>query len=204
MQKCAATLFLGAIVGCADSSKAPPNLPIPEKPRPQADGRAPSDSVSDSSKSAPASSIVPPPPAAVTQSNGHALQDVDLAGYQAKLADQKGKIVVVDAWATWCVPCRAKFPKFVALADAKAGKNFAFMSLAVDETDAGKAQDFLKVARANFPNLRLAKVPSKEWQAALGFDTVPHYLVYDAAGKSILRTDKFEDLEAKLAELTKK
>ena len=44
------------------------------------------------------------------------LVPVDETGYQKMLAANKGKVVLVDFWATYCVPCRAETPKLVALA----------------------------------------------------------------------------------------
>ena len=39
---------------------------------------------------------------------------VDKAGYDKVIASNKGKVIVVDCWATWCVPCRKAFPKTAA------------------------------------------------------------------------------------------
>lgn len=192
-----------ALLGCSEAKKpapAPPDLPLPKRGN---DAAKPAGSELNLGSEKQVS-IVPPPPAAALAPPGETtLVDVDLAGFQKQLAAFGGKHVVVDAWATWCVPCRAKFPKFVELAGKSPKDKFVFLSLAVDEPDAAKAREFLAGVRAAFVNLRLAGVASAAWQKSLGFATVPHYLIYDGAGKAIFRSDRFEALEAKLNEMEK-
>src|SRR5687768_9497069 len=55
----------------------------------------------------------------------------ELVKYVAK---HEGKPVAMDVWATWCVPCREKFPKFMALA-AKHKDKASFFSLSIDEAE---------------------------------------------------------------------
>ena len=59
----------------------------------------------------------------------------DLHGAKARLSDYKGKIVVVNFWATWCGPCDAEMPMLVKTASSYAGKNVAFIGVSVDEPD---------------------------------------------------------------------
>ena len=126
-----------------------------------------------------------------------ALRDVDLDGFSKHVAAQKGKPVAVDMWATWCAPCRKSFPKFVALADKLKGKA-EFISVSIDKADAaGEAKEYLAKQRATFANFRLTN-KQEEIEDKLGNEGVPTYLLYDAAGKVVLRANHFEDLERKL------
>lgn len=67
----------------------------------------------------------------------------DLEGREHKLADYKGKVVVLNFWATWCDPCREEMPSMQRLQDKLAGK--PFVVLAVDYGEgAPRINDFLK------------------------------------------------------------
>jgi len=54
-------------------------------------------------------------------------------GRQVKLADFKGKVVLVDVWATWCGPCRAQTPHLKKLEEELKGRDVVFISYSVDE-----------------------------------------------------------------------
>jgi len=57
---------------------------------------------------------------------------VDGQGHKVTLADFKGKLVVVDFWATWCVPCRQEFPAFDRLQEALGDKNILVVPISID------------------------------------------------------------------------
>jgi thiol-disulfide isomerase/thioredoxin len=57
----------------------------------------------------------------------------DINGKKVKLSDLKGKVVVIDIWATWCVPCRAMIPHERALVGKLQGKPFVLVSISVDD-----------------------------------------------------------------------
>jgi thiol-disulfide isomerase/thioredoxin len=63
-----------------------------------------------------------------------ALKLKDLAGKPLDLAAYKGKVVIVDFWATWCVPCREEIPSFNALAKKYGPKDFAVIGVSMDDS----------------------------------------------------------------------
>ena len=72
----------------------------------------------------------PPAPSAIMQAD---IKDLD--GNTFKLEDKKGKVVLVDLWATWCGPCRDAMPDLIALQDKYKDKNFEIIGLDTDEEE---------------------------------------------------------------------
>jgi len=73
----------------------------------------------------------------------------DLQGKEHKLADYRGKVVVLNFWATWCDPCREEMPSMQRLQDKLAGKSFAILAIDYGE-GAPRIQDFLKKVPVRF------------------------------------------------------
>ena len=67
----------------------------------------------------------------------------DLNGKIHTLADYKGKVVLVNFWATWCPPCRAEMPSMQRLKERMAGKPFAILAVDMAESET-EIRDFLK------------------------------------------------------------
>lgn len=61
---------------------------------------------------------------------------MDLTGKQVRLSDYRGKVVLLNFWATWCPPCREEMPSMVRLNQIMAGKPFQMLAVSID--DAGK------------------------------------------------------------------
>jgi thiol-disulfide isomerase/thioredoxin len=75
----------------------------------------------------------------------------DLAGKNVALSSFKGKVVLLNFWATWCGPCKAEIPGFVEL-QAKYGDKLAIIGFSVDDP-ADKAQAFATQYKINYPVL---------------------------------------------------
>jgi len=71
-----------------------------------------------------------PPPAAKGPAPDFELENI--AGGKTKAADLKGKVLVVDFWATWCEPCISEIPKFNQMADEFKGKDVAVVGITVE------------------------------------------------------------------------
>jgi thiol-disulfide isomerase/thioredoxin len=70
----------------------------------------------------------------------------DADGQPKKLSDWRGKTVLVNLWATWCVPCRKEMPALNGLQAKLAGPNFQVVAINIDTRDPEKPKDFLKAA----------------------------------------------------------
>ena len=70
----------------------------------------------------------------------------DANGQPKKLSDWRGKTVLVNLWATWCVPCRREMPALDALQAKLGGPNFEVVAVNIDTRDPDKPKNFLKDA----------------------------------------------------------
>ncbi|WP_430650183.1 thiol:disulfide interchange protein TlpA [Bradyrhizobium lablabi] len=70
----------------------------------------------------------------------------DAEGKPRKLSEWRGKTVLVNLWATWCVPCRKEMPALESLQTKLGGKDFEVVAINIDTRDAEKPKNFLKEA----------------------------------------------------------
>lgn len=76
----------------------------------------------------------------------------DLAGHPHELADRRGKVVVVNCWATWCQPCREELPSLERLRDALRGRPSEVLAVNVNE-GRSRVRHFLTEVPRRFPVL---------------------------------------------------
>jgi len=83
--------------------------------------------------------------------------EVDAEGYAAAVAKQKGRVVLVNFWATWCVPCREEYPDLTRLEKAYRDKGLAVLGISIDSVkDMAAVDKFLAKMKPEFPNYRKA------------------------------------------------
>ena len=70
----------------------------------------------------------------------------DAEGKPKKLSDWRGRTVLVNLWATWCVPCRKEMPALESLQTRLGGPNFEVVAVNIDTRDPEKPKNFLKEA----------------------------------------------------------
>ncbi|HKT32360.1 MAG TPA: TlpA disulfide reductase family protein [Gammaproteobacteria bacterium] len=107
---------------------------------------------------APAASVAEtsaPPPATPTMSAAEALTVPmnDLQGKPHSLDDWRGKVVLVNFWATWCPPCREEVPLLVKLQAKYAAQGLQIVGIATDEQSEQDVRDFVKRMVVNYPIL---------------------------------------------------
>ena len=72
-------------------------------------------------------------------------------GTKFELAEQKGKVVLVNAWATWCGPCRLEIPHLQSLHNQYAARNFAVIGVSVDDSGVEPVRDFVAEQKMTYP-----------------------------------------------------
>jgi thiol-disulfide isomerase/thioredoxin len=128
-------------------------------------------------------------------------------GYPKMIAAQEGKVVLVNFWATYCVPCRAEMPALVKLQEKYAAKGFVLITISADEPEhEGRAQAFLDATKvtgarylrkANNDDAFINSIDPK-WSGAL-----PASFLYDRAGKKVKSLIGEADLKALEAQIQK-
>jgi peroxiredoxin len=72
-------------------------------------------------------------------------------GVSHELSKYKGKVVLVNFWATWCGPCRAEIPDFVEAYSKYKGKGFEIIGISLDQDGWTKVTPFAKQNKINYP-----------------------------------------------------
>lgn len=104
-----------------------------------------------------------------------------LDGVPQTLVAWRGRILVINYWATWCAPCREEIPMFVRLQQEYAAKGVQFIGIAVDQAD--KVRDFAQEFNINYP-LLIAGIDAVELSRKAGnkAGVLPYTLVLDRSG----------------------
>lgn len=91
--------------------------------------------------------------AAVPVENGLAPEVIvnSLNGTPLKLSDLKGKVVLLNFWATWCPPCRKEIPSMMKLNKAMAGKPFQMVAISIDEGGRPDVESFFQTSGFSLP-----------------------------------------------------
>jgi thiol-disulfide isomerase/thioredoxin len=136
------------------------------------------------------------------------LTPVTEAAYPKIVAAHKGKVVLVDFWATWCKPCRAEMPVLAKLSQRLAAKGFDLVTISADEPEQeAAAVKFLKEGGVTTPGyLKKTEDDDKfnasvdpQWQGAM-----PALFLYDRSGKkvrSFIGETPVKDVEAAVEKL---
>jgi thiol-disulfide isomerase/thioredoxin len=120
----------------------------------------------------------------------------DPAGKEQRLEQWRGKVLVVNFWATWCAPCREEMPEFIKAQQQYGDKGLQFVGIAVDQAD--KVEQFAKEIGLNYPTL-IGGFGAMELSKTLGNTVMalPFTVVVDRKG-AVVHTQLGELKPAKL------
>jgi thiol-disulfide isomerase/thioredoxin len=127
-----------------------------------------------------------PAPPAENAADGIALATIDSRGLNDAVARHRGQVVLVEFWATWCVPCVKLFPHTVELQRRLADRGLVVVSVSMDGPEnRDAALRFLRDHRATFENfISRYGVGSEAFDAFnIGDGALPHLKLYDREGR---------------------
>jgi peroxiredoxin len=104
---------------------------------------------------------------------------VTLDGDTIRSADLKGKVLVVNFWATWCIPCRVEMPSMQKLHERHAGDDLVVLGVSVDVGGVGPVRTFLRERHVTYP---VGRVTEPLRRAFGGIAGIPTTFVIDRRG----------------------
>ena len=135
----------------------------------------------------------------------------DLEGKAISMADYKGKVVLLDFWATWCGPCIKEMPNVIKLYSEMKEKGFEVIGLSFDNKDGEQA---LRDTIAGKGKSKLAEMPWRQiydggyWNSGMakryGVQSIPKTVLIDGNGIVVAENLRGKDLDAKVKELLEK
>jgi peroxiredoxin len=123
----------------------------------------------------------------------------DLAGKPLSLSQYKGKVVLIDFWATWCGPCVRELPNVVETYKAHHGEGFEIIGISLDQ-DRPKLEGFLAAQEMPWPQLFDGKGWENKLAANYGITSIPATFLLDRQGRIIgkdLRGDSLKQAVAR-------
>jgi thiol-disulfide isomerase/thioredoxin len=145
-----------------------------------------------------------------SQSNTSPLPNVLLMAYgktktiwEDVLAKYKGKYVLVDLWASWCVPCIEEMPAWQALREKYSADKIAFLTLSVDKSVLTWHNRLYQLHGDSLTNYLLLNQENSVLAKQIGLTSIPRYLLYDQEGR-LIDTDAPAPSDPKLGEILDK
>jgi thiol-disulfide isomerase/thioredoxin len=111
-------------------------------------------------------------------------QDIQKAGihdFKNIIESNKGKILIINFWATWCSPCVKEFPGLMNLRREFSPDDLTIIGISMDY-GARPVENFVKVNKVNFPIL----IDDESIGSMLDIKSIPRTLIYNRAGEKIL------------------
>ncbi|MBI1830273.1 MAG: redoxin domain-containing protein [Planctomycetes bacterium] len=151
--------------------------------------------------------------AGLSQEKKYDMTPINYEGLKQELLKHRGKVVIVDFWASNCPPCREKFPLFIKLHEKHHGKGLVVMSVSIDPAvhldpndvpeGIASANKFLQKQQPPFRNFLLDE-PVAVVTKQFDYKGLPFYYFFDRQGKWIrfrgadIPYDKLDDIVVKM------
>ncbi|MGC8784910.1 MAG: TlpA family protein disulfide reductase [Armatimonadota bacterium] len=112
-----------------------------------------------------------------------------LNGETKSLADYRGKVVVLDFWATWCAPCRFTMPKMIQFHNRHREQDVVVIGVAVDVTSRAEIEQFVREMGVNYP---IAVDGDATAKSAYQIKSLPTLFIIDKEGNILRRMEGYD------------
>ena len=134
---------------------------------------------------------------------GAATSEMDLPGFRERMAEERGRVVVVNFWATWCEPCREEFPELIRLHRRYRDRGLTLLSISLDapKLRETKVREFLEEQSPSFPVFLRTGGDDDDFINGVdptGSGALPATFVYDRSGRrrqALIGQQTFRSLE---------
>ena len=116
----------------------------------------------------------------------------DLQGNNLSLSSYKGKVLVINFWATWCPPCRREIPDFIEVYREYRDKGMEILGVSVDETTAEALLEWTKRTGINYPIALATPEIVRDYEPG---DYIPATIIVDGNGQIRYRQSSLMDKE---------
>ena len=130
----------------------------------------------------------------------------DVNGQEVSSAQFKGKVVVVDFWATWCGPCRMEIPGYVALQKKYGKDKLAVIGMSVDQQGPGVVKKFIESNKVDYQIVMADDTVQAAFGGTEGIEAIPTTFIIDREGNIVDRkvgAEKTADFEQRLLKVLK-
>lgn len=110
---------------------------------------------------------------------GDSVKKISFPELKGILENNKGKVVIVDLWATWCPPCRKEIPGFINLYNKYKDKGVEIIGIAFDENGQEVVPSFVKKMAINYP----VYIGGYDIAQGYGLEAYPTTVIYNRDGK---------------------
>jgi cytochrome c biogenesis protein CcmG, thiol:disulfide interchange protein DsbE len=117
----------------------------------------------------------------------------NLKGNLEGLDDHSGKVIIVNFWATWCVPCVKEMPSFEILYRRYRSQGLILLAVSLDKDDSTKVQEFADKYKLSFPVLLDTEGVAEKLYPSF---SIPFTYVIDKQGRVVARVDGAKNWES--------